>query len=875
MLINDDNFFSDKPPVVKGAITAEYITQLKKGGFSKVFQTDTKTQKAKGIFFLQDRSPQVQLKYGWKVPKHLLFPAGYNFAENGFNYPIFARPCPTVPRHGFVDSTVCENSEQLNALSKQTLAVEPNAEILITKPVDCSYSAIINGGVITFAPGNDGATAGKGCRYFYISDDPLSKHIELDPSILLEGEVPFYEMVFAKKGEPKLVQVRSAPGTPHVKDYVPQKVEVKKIIKAEGDLLDWEDLLKKADPSTTIIDHIGGSLSSHYAIHAVINRIPIFTTYLPELGSTLEATVENSELDENDRVKFSRAFVAGFNSAPYIKKNLRYIGKGTKNSRPVLLGILELALATLHNFSTISLHKDYEILGLALGLFVRATFSVSMGEARHSPDKNVFTEFFKACSSDREACYDTMFANSSETCLKDIETIFYIFRDVAWNGGFGGKKWASCTKSSIDLFNAGIKGDITNVVELFNRVINEEHNGGKYLNKIIDIRDFDEVAKDPSHYALKKLPAIIDLLYVAGEYMVNKKAEWEPSLEYFKEIKLLSHKEVKPGCTCKLCTTELTNLKINSVGVIADSALVNWDKFKVDFTDVNSNTIQSIFLPVKGMVPSASLPCSAVSSMTLAAVPYNWSFGGFKVSKAKIAQKVNKEYKAAQELLLAQQKTQNMPTNVDVDPNQIIVAVDGFGTYITHVAKSQDVWYQLPKPILNTFGLIPYKQEYLIKKGAWWTCNGSNVISAAKVKNLLKSKNKKYDVLTPPNISMVNFTNNTVLTVSLTTQKDGKFKTFDINLNEPLAVSYVDFQSCCSQPSLVLQDDSWCLPNGTKIIGKKELDANVNKQKKEKADAKKKKENDAANFSKVKNAIAVSDYFTGLENLKTYFIKSS
>ncbi|MHA2066964.1 MAG: hypothetical protein ACXABY_21570, partial [Candidatus Thorarchaeota archaeon] len=537
--------FTDKPSLAASAgEDTERDLQVLNGGFTRSLPVNAKTQKARGIFFLQEKGYKVEADYGWYVPKHLLFEAGHEFGEGSLNFPVFARPCPTVPKHGFVDSIVCNNAEELNALSNETYRVEEDAELLVTKPVDSSFNAIINGGIITFAPGNDGATSGRGVQYFYINDDPLSGAIGLDPNILLEGEVPFYEMVFSMEGESRLVQVRSAPGVPRAKDFIPHELTVERIILAEGDLLEWEEKMIGVDPMTTVIDHRGGSLSSHFAIHAIVNKIPIFTTYCPEIGDTVEPTVESSEIDDNDRKNFTEAFIAGFNSAPFVYKNMNF--EKSKDARPILLGILELALATLHNFSGLSLSKDYELLGTVLGLFVRTTFAVSSGEARHANKKSDFDEnmkfgkqmekFFKNCSTDREVCYNTMFAKQTKKCIEDIETIYYIFKDIPWGGAFGGRKWASCTDSSIQLFNSGVRGDIESVVAQFNRVINEEHNGGKYLNKLINIGQFDEAAENPSSYALKKLPKIIDTLHTAMRYMKEHEEEWRATIPYFVEL---------------------------------------------------------------------------------------------------------------------------------------------------------------------------------------------------------------------------------------------------------------------------------------------------------------------------------------------------
>lgn len=533
---------------------ANNLNKLLQGGFIKSsIITNAKTQKARGVFFLLNQKGKIKSEYDWCVPNHMLFLSGETWGDYSFNFPIFVRPCPTVPRHGFVDSVICNDSVRLNEISLLTHEVEPEAEILITKPIDCHYNAIINGDVITFARDNDGATAGKGCKYFYLGEDVVSPSIQLNDELIQEGEVPFYELVISKDEVVNLVQVRSAPGVPRAKDYVPAKVEIKTIIRAEGDLLDWELKLKGIDATTTIINHTGGSLSSHYAIHAIVNKIPIFTTYLPEVGDIIEPTVEDKELSELDKDNFYKAFVIGFNSCKYILENMKFKPNGPyeySHILPVMRKVLELSLATLHNFSAIALNRDYELLGLVLGLFLRTTFAVSAGEARYLDSKtNMLTvpfeiqNYLAKLPRERYPAYTHMFKRDAANSIAEISTIYHIFRDLKWNGSFGGAKWANCTLSSIELFNACVNKEITKVVELFNRVINEEHNGGKYLNKVIDVSMFDSAANFPSKFALQQLSGIIDIVYTAWEYGTKHIQEWEESIPAFTTIKISAAKK--------------------------------------------------------------------------------------------------------------------------------------------------------------------------------------------------------------------------------------------------------------------------------------------------------------------------------------------
>jgi len=85
-----------------------------------------------------------------------------------------------------------------------------------------------------------------------------------------------------------------------------------------------------------------------------------------------------------------------------------------------------------------------------------------------------------------------------------------IFRNGSWIGSFGGKNWANCTRATIDLINAALqferKGDskwFNNLIAKYNIVINEAHNGGKFLSKFMDNNSFDLAAKHQSMFCAK------------------------------------------------------------------------------------------------------------------------------------------------------------------------------------------------------------------------------------------------------------------------------------------------------------------------------------------------------------------------------------
>lgn len=527
-----------------------------------LFYQVPQTQKARGIAFLMQNKHKIEA-FNWTVPKHYVFNSHKRFSDHSFNFPVFARPCPVKPRHGFVDSILCTNAAQLNELIARTEQEEDQSEILITKPIPSAFNLIFNGNIVTFGCGNDGATSGKDCLYFYLNENPLSDLLGLKGTDLVaEGEMPFFEMVIDKEThQPYLVQVRSAPQVPMAKDYVPNKTEIKTILKAEGDLLAWEKKLHEVGTNKdgVVVDHFGGTLSSHYAIHAIVNKIPILTTRQPVLGEIIEQTVVDGPITDEEKEVFFSGFVTGFSSSNFFANKLfNKVLKNQSHIHELMRGIIQLALATLHNFSGIAIARDYGLIGTVLGIFLRVTFAISYGEFRYSKTATDKDEVLEGAGS-RIACYIKSFyeKKSIETLLSDVVKIHHNFSAKGWSSSYGGKKWAKCTKRSVDLFNACLDRDIGSVVSLFNLLINEEHNGGKYLNKVIDVEQFNDAAYNPSKYFLTNMSTMIDILYAIHSVdKINKFNEHNRSL--FHKIELEKAAPKVPKATTSAGAAALT-----------------------------------------------------------------------------------------------------------------------------------------------------------------------------------------------------------------------------------------------------------------------------------------------------------------------------
>ena len=97
--------------------------------------SEPRTQKAKGYKAIYSLEP-----YGWRVPDAYLIQSDEDldyFISFGCREVFdFARPCPTVPRHGFVESGPVKSDDELKEVWRQTKEADPEGEMLMLKTID-------------------------------------------------------------------------------------------------------------------------------------------------------------------------------------------------------------------------------------------------------------------------------------------------------------------------------------------------------------------------------------------------------------------------------------------------------------------------------------------------------------------------------------------------------------------------------------------------------------------------------------------------------------------------------------------------------------------------------------------------------------------
>ncbi len=440
---------------------------------------EPKTQKAKGIYAINKHFTTLGF-YGTQDEPTVL-PLGYDLIkeesdiENLLHWKEgekkFGRPCPIKPRHGFVDSIPVANKKEALALFRKAKKSDPLAEMILMPLIDAKLNAIWTPGLLAIGAGNDGATSGKGSIQISTNAKlPVTSSTVVDMSAVAKGDVPYFEFV-RDAGTSYCVQLRGGPmvgdlGT----DYIPKKMTVKKIVKAQGDLEEWETTAKNLKGQEgVVVWHPGGNMADHYAVHSVLNHVPISITVEPKVGGTLEKSKKIMSLDANEV--------------------LTGLSLGVEMDLPYKEAAL-LVLGAVHNMTAFG-PRESRLLGVGLSLALRLGMAACFGEARHKTQKLI----------DRKQVYKKAWKDMGEAVKRfnEARTKFY---EGGWKSNFGGPKWAACADATAELWNLVVKfvqskseQDLENACMQLNTVINLAHNGGWWFNKFINARWFDIAAK--------------------------------------------------------------------------------------------------------------------------------------------------------------------------------------------------------------------------------------------------------------------------------------------------------------------------------------------------------------------------------------------
>jgi hypothetical protein len=427
------------------------------------------------------------------------------------NLPAFARPCPPTPEHGFVESRVVSNVEELEALRLETLAAIPESEIMLTQ----KFANVYNNGLWTptlfsVGIGHDGATAGKGAVSFpLVGKNPLQSAL-LEAASIPPEKAPYIETIatgiqplYGPNVSTYLTQLRSGPilASGVDPDFVPEEMTVMEVIQTNGeDLLEWAKVVRKLKGKPgTVVYHPGGSLTDHYSVHCRENGVPIVLSFEPVIGLVLEPK-PMPPLDP-------QALIAGLATGDRLDM-------GTEALREQWIII---SLLALHNSAALRGTHSFWI-GVGTAALIKLGCAAMHGEARHA--HSVWKGLTK--KPDIYAHYGKYSLSFHRARLSRLTQLLHFgFGDpdtapVKSGCGFGGRRWALCGAALAPVFTS-IKRLIDDPTEEnaskllldYNVAVNQAHNGGWWLNKFVQAQAYDQIPKGHVGWIAKAAQAIL------------------------------------------------------------------------------------------------------------------------------------------------------------------------------------------------------------------------------------------------------------------------------------------------------------------------------------------------------------------------------
>jgi len=475
-----------------------------------------KTQKAKGIVTLYE--------YRHGTSTTISRSVGYELLETTSVYPynkdlskykhLFVRPCPTRPRHGFVDSRVVQGIYQFNNVVMAAKSVDPQAEFICMELANGNNSALLTPDLLTLSNARTGCTgnAHNGIKIVL----PFDTHQYISDSMKLCAEVtyPYIEMVEHNRTL-NVVQLRDGPPIKGVvNDYIPRKVIVENMITCHDDLMIFESQIMNCDPNSTIVYAHGVPITSHYGAHAMKNGIAFINKMKVYQGMVLEPTVD----DKPKKYTMLRNLICRLMKEPLIAMFPITPAPGRHQSQQ-MRGLAKVGVLGGHGSVVWDVENVHtcNIIAHSLLSFI-GTYATSLyGELRYyrsraedSPYENKRVTQCGAINTNlRSEVYTKLLYIPVNKVIRNLAAIEADFLAPIWSESYGGGNWARSAWSMHELIkeltyflNNPCQASWNAVLGQWHRCINEEHNGGRILSKFMPEEVFDLAADTPAILAL-------------------------------------------------------------------------------------------------------------------------------------------------------------------------------------------------------------------------------------------------------------------------------------------------------------------------------------------------------------------------------------
>lgn len=503
--------------------------QLDKQPQPEYVKPTPRTQKARGLRYLDSCERFSVPSYYLAQTENEVRAAFARVETSGKN--VFVRPCPVRPRHGFVDSRIAQDADDAVRIFQEAVVADPDAECLVMPALEAKQSCVMTPTAISVGVGHDGVTGGKSGTVTF----PLA-YVDfeswLDKSEAGITDTPYVEGVQAT--HPYAVQLRDGPkavscGT----SYVTEPTQVTDVWLADGDLLEWETRVKKA-PKGTVIHSPGGSMLSHYAVHAVMRGLPVvFTASAPRIGDTLRPTVKRARVNYFAVARglafglTQRLELDGITGDDYDDDD-RQTDRRTLPSAS-LRAAMRATVFTAHQATAFQTSTEGCLaLGIATGIMLRAASAACLGEVRHARSYVEWNampeELTGVCSKSRDQIYYNAFSNYKKAREK-LSGTYDVFMLPGWSSAYGGTAWAGVTRATILLDLAArtftkrqCRKTFLEVIAGLHTLINAVHNGGSWFNKFISLDDLDNAAAGDPQFTMAAAYALRPLVMDARRF---------------------------------------------------------------------------------------------------------------------------------------------------------------------------------------------------------------------------------------------------------------------------------------------------------------------------------------------------------------------
>lgn len=451
-------------------------------------------------------------------------PPGYHHGSS-IAFPCFARPCPTTPRHGFVESRSVYNILGALNILAETLHADPNGEVIFMPRCSGKYSAVANNAGIVWGHGNAGVTSGDGggqSTAFIpcLIGSRLWTNTVCRPSAAGVTECAYIELV-EDKGSVRLVQLRDGPAQSGAcGDFVPAPVTVTAVV-APGqvgfDLIRWDRLIRGAAPGTVAVLPASSTRFSHFAVHCLINKVPIVFRGgdRPELGASLAPTSTSppTRLTREDYEYIARIIMQRLLQRERIE-DIVWGDAAHPQSGNIHTWQVATSIGVCHAMQEWGADPHLlRLRGEGVAACFRYSATACIGEVRHfysngpgrcdaqhvtdmksvlSPDS--YEGFLARDKISRKSAYTGSSRLPLSAQIRLVEQTRRDFKHPRWHSAFGGPSWAAAARQTAWLGHSITsfceKPDTRRWLRLqcrYNATLHACHNNGKVLTKwIID-----------------------------------------------------------------------------------------------------------------------------------------------------------------------------------------------------------------------------------------------------------------------------------------------------------------------------------------------------------------------------------------------------